>query len=162
MKKLISCFSVLFILLLLTGCKSTNVQYINYSTKPNNFYYTNDIYQKITRDEKYKLQVFDENVYKYFDVAPEDYNLLKEFIESLDKNSFVEKIDSKIDPKYKLIIEFENIKYIINAYDEKTITVYPWDGVFEEDRLSMEGVPDYYNIYKYCEYIIKKGQNQDY
>lgn len=162
MKKVIKIIIPLFLVILLTGCNTSNIQYINFSTKPNNYYYTNEIYQKVINNEKYTLQVFDENLYKYYDVAPEDYNLLKEFIDSLNKESFGEKIDTKVDPPYKLIIQFDNIKYIINAYNEKDITVYPWDGVFEEDRLTMEGIPDYYNIYKYCEYIVRKGQNKEY
>lgn len=152
----------LIIICLLPGCALTkNPEYISLKTKPNTHFYTGEIYSKLSKDEAYTLKVFDMNVYKYFDVDTEVHSILLEFIENLKEPSFNIEIDQTLTPSYKLVIEFEDSKYIINAYNDKQISVYPWDGTFNEDTISMEGIPDYYNIYKFCEYITKISQGYE-
>ena len=80
---------------------------------------------------------------------------MPEFIDALKSDNYNIDFQEDLNAEYKIIIEFSNSKYVINAYNDKLITIHPWDGVYPEDIISMEGVPDYYNLYKYCEYIKK-------
>ena len=58
---------------------------------------------------------------------------------------------------YKLIVEFEDSKYLFNAYDNNTVTLFPWDGNFAEDIITMDGVSEHNNIYSFCLYVINKS-----
>ncbi|SDO77481.1 DUF4883 family protein [Clostridium gasigenes] len=153
---------ILMIICIIPGCTVTqNPEYISLKTKPNTHFYTGEIYSKLSKDEPYTLKIFDMNVYKYFNVNTREHSIVLEFIENLKDPNFNIEIDSKLEPRYKLIIEFKDSKYVINAYNEKELSVYPWDGTFPEDTISMEDVPDYYNIYKFCEFITKISQGYE-
>ncbi|MBB6622206.1 DUF4883 family protein [Clostridium gasigenes] len=153
---------ILMIICIIPGCTvAQNPEYISLKTKPNTHFYTGEIYSKLSKDEPYTLKIFDMNVYKYFNVNTREHSIVLEFIENLKDPNFNIEIDSKLEPRYKLIIEFEDSKYVINAYNEKELSVYPWDGTFPEDTISMEDVPDYYNIYKFCEFITKISQGYE-
>ena len=153
---------ILMIICIIPGCTvAQNPEYISLKTKPNTHFYTGEIYSKLSKDEPYTLKIFDMNVYKYFNVNTREHSIVLEFIENLKDPNFNIEIDSKLEPRYKLIIEFEDSKYVINTYNEKELSVYPWDGTFPEDTISMEDVPDYYNIYKFCEFITKISQGYE-
>lgn len=153
---------ILMIICLIPGCTFTqNPEYISLKTKPTPYFYTGEIYSKLSKDESFTLKVFDMNVYKYFDINAKSNNIALEFIENLKSTNYDSQIDDSKAPRYKLIIEFEDSKYIINAYNDKQISIHPWDGTFKEDSISMEGLPDYYNIYKFCEYITKVSQGYE-
>ncbi|MBB6713762.1 DUF4883 family protein [Clostridium gasigenes] len=153
---------ILMIICIIPGCTVVqNPEYISLKTKPNTHFYTGEIYSKLSKDEPYTLKIFDMNVYKYFNVNTREHSIVLEFIENLKDPNFNIEIDSKLEPRYKLIIEFEDSKYVINAYNEKELSVYPWDGTFPKDTISMENVPDYYNIYKFCEFITKISQGYE-
>lgn len=153
---------VLMIVCIIPSCTlAQNPEYISLKTKPTTNFYTNEIYSKLSKDEPFTLKVFDMNVYKYFNVNTEEHSIVLEFIENLKPTNFNIEIAPEITPRYKLIIEFEDSKFIINAYSDKEISIYPWDGTFPEDTISMEGIPDYYNIYKFCEYITKISQGYE-
>ena len=153
---------VLILICIIPGCTiKQNPEYISLKSKPNSHFYTGEIYNKLTKAEPYTLKVFDMNIYKYFIVNTEEHSIVLEFIEDLKETNYNTDIESTLNPRYKLIIEFENSKYIINAYNDKQISVYPWDGTFKSDTISMDGVPDYYNIYKFCEYITKISQGHE-
>lgn len=155
MKKFISFILVLTFAYLFTSCTFNESQYIRPNTKPTDNYYTNEIRDKLNNNEDYTIKIFDLNVYKYYEVDKKEHSIIPEFIDALKNESYGIDIEDELTAKYKIIIEFENSKYIINTYNDKLITINPWDGVYPEDKISMDGVPDYYNLYKYCEYIKK-------
>ena len=155
MKKFISFILILLITYLFTSCSINESQYIRPKDKPTPNYYTNEIQYKINKNEEYSIKIFDLNIYKYYDVDKTEHSIIPEFIDSLKKENYNADIEDELTPEYKIIIEFSNSKYIINAYNDKLISIYPWDGVYPEDKISMEEIPNYYNLYKYCEYIKK-------
>lgn len=155
MRKYLIAFTSVLIIFLFSGCSINKSQYIRPKAKPSNNYYTNEIQEKLNKKDSYTLKIFDLNIYKYYNVNEDEHSILPEFIDSLNDENYGAEIEQGITPEYKLIIEFSDAKYIINAYSDKLISIHPWDGVYEEDIISMEGVPDYYNLYKFCEYIKK-------
>ncbi|ATD55468.1 DUF4883 family protein [Clostridium chauvoei] len=155
MKRYFKLIIILLFICILPGCSLAGPEYINAKNKPTPYFYTEEIYTKLVNKESYTLKIFDLNVYKYYDVNPEEHSILLEFIESLKESSYDTTLEENIKPRYKLIIEFENAKYVINAFNDKQISVYPWDGIYKEDIITMEDVPAYYNLYKFCEYIEK-------
>ncbi|MBD7915216.1 DUF4883 family protein [Clostridium sp. Sa3CUN1] len=155
MKKYITVFLAILISLLLTSCNFNKSQYISPKNKPKINYYTSEIENHIKNEESYTIKIFDLNVYKYYEVSKKEHSIIPEFIDNIDNDNYDIEIDENLSPEYEIIIEFEKEKYIINAYNDKLISIHPWDGIYPQDTISMEGIPDYYNIYKYCEYIKK-------
>ena len=156
MKKLFLHINILIASFLLIGCTNFNkAQYIPPREKPTLNYYTNEIKSKLDNKESFNIKVFDMNVYKYYEVSKDEHTILLEFIDSLSSDNFSLEIDNSLIPAFKVIIEFSDSKYVINAYSDTLVTIYPWDGVYKEDIISMENVSDYYNIYKFCDYIKK-------
>lgn len=158
----------IFILLLVTilsGCVFDNPKYISLRSKPNLYYYSNEIYEKIKNNESYSLKVFDVNFYEYHDVPKEDEDIIPSFLESLNIDNYVSDLsleDEKV--KYKLIIQFDNNsddKYVINVYDKNSVSLFPWDGNLQEDMITMDNVPIRDNIYSFCVYIINKDNSNN-
>ena len=63
---------ILLLVTLLSGCVFNDPKYINLRTKPNLYYYSNEIYEKIKNNKSYSLKVFDVNFYEYHEVSEED------------------------------------------------------------------------------------------
>ena len=149
---------ILILTVLLTSCVFDNPKYINLKDKPNLYYYSNDIYKKVKKDCKYSIRVFDYNLYKYYDVSDKDNDILPSFFQSLTNENYIEEAPADIkEPLYKVIITFEDSKkstYAINVYNNNFVTLYPWDGSFEEDNITMDGVPRYDNLYDFCLYVV--------
>lgn len=156
---------ILLLVTLLSGCVFNDPKYINFKSKPNLYYYSNEIYKKIKNNESYSLKVFDVNFYEYHDVSEEDLDVLPAFLESLNNDNYVSELDlDDAKVKYKLIIQFDdnsNDKYVINVYDKNTVTLFPWDGNLQEDIITMDNVPTRDNIYSFCVYIINKTNSNN-
>ena len=155
MKKFISIIITIIIAYLFTSCTFNESQYIIPKAKPKVNYYTEEIKNKIENNEEYTIKVFDLNLYKYYEVDKDEHSILPEFLDSLKDDNYSTTLKEIITPEYKIIIEFTNSKYVINTINDKLMTIHPWDGVYTEDVISIEDTPDYYNLYKYCEYIKK-------
>ena len=152
-------FTLLILLIsLLPSCAFNDPKYLNLKEKPNIYYYSNEVYKNLKNDKKFTLKVFDVNYYQEYIVSPDDYDILLSFFESLNANNYNPDIDSKDKSiNYKLIVEFEDSKYIFNAYDNNVVTLFPWDGNFPEDIITMDGVSEHNNIYSFCIYVINKA-----
>ena len=152
-------FIILILLIsLLPSCTFNDPKYLNLKEKPNIYYYSNEVYKNLKKDKKFTLKVFDVNYYQEYIVSPEDYDILLSFLESLNMDNYNNDIDiSEKTIAYKLIVEFEDSKYLFNAYDNNTVTLFPWDGNLEEDMITMTDVSEHNNIYSFCLYVINKS-----
>lgn len=148
--------------LLLSGCKFSIGQYTinNLSVtkkKPFNFYYTNQLAKNLTLESKVNAKLIDMGFYKEKDLSKEDMDTVKNFLKSLKKENFVDKpkdIPSK--PSYKIFFTFSKDKYVINVFNEKYISIYPWDGSYTMDYIDMNGIYSSYNMFKLSKYLIPR------
>ena len=155
MKKLNFIFIILFLFFTLNGCYFQNPKYINFSTKPSNHYYTDELENKILNNETFTLFVFDTNLYKEIEVPSEENPIIENFISALvDDNYSDEKIDIK-EP-FRLKIVFNDDKYLIKIYNDSIISVSPWDGNYKQDVISMKDLPLRYNLFDFCNHIENK------
>ena len=129
---------VLFFVTLLSGCVFNEPKYINLKSKPNLYYYSNEVYEKLKSNQDYSLKVFDVNYYEYHDVSKEDLDILPSFLKSLNSNN-----------------------YVINIFDKNTVTLFPWDGNLQEDMINMDNIPARDNLYSFCIYIINKDNSSN-
>lgn len=152
---------VFFIIITLPSCTFNDSKYISLkSNKPTPYYYSSELYSKIKKDVNFTLQVFDSDIYKYYEVGEEDADIIISFLESLNNDNYVSENTFEEAPRYKLIINLDNSKYIISAYSLDTVTINPWDGVFPQDIITMDGVSPRNNIYSFCKYIINKAHER--
>lgn len=155
MKKIFFSFCTLFIIsILFVGC-NYNLNNIKFSkTKPNNFYYTNILAKNLTLERSIKCVVLDTNFYKEKELPKENLDTFKSIIKTLNKNNFVSKPkDLPEKALYKIFFTFNKEKIVINVYNEKYLSVYPWDGKYPMDYIDMTNVPASLNIYNLCKYI---------
>lgn len=157
---------ILFIIILLStfssGCtfKFGNVTLNNFTVntkKPNKYYYTNSIAKYLTLNSSIKVKLLDTNFYKEKELSEEDIDTIKNFTKALKITNFIEKPKNLTEkPAYKLFFTFDKEKYIINVYNERYISVYPWDGTYLMDYVDMNGTQNLYNLYGLCKYLIPR------
>ncbi len=146
---------ILLFILFISGC-SYNSYNLN-NKKPSAFYYTNLLENDLASGLKADILLLDMNFYKERPLQPEEVVFIKEFFKYMDKSSFIQKPrDLPKKPLYKYFFTFTETKYVINIYNEKYISVYPWDGDYPEDYVSMEKAPRAYNLYNLCKYFIPR------
>ena len=152
---------ITLLILSLQGCVFDDPRYLNIKSKPNDYYYSSLIYKNLKNDEPFTLKVFDTDFYKYYTVDEEDKDILLSFFESLNNDNYLAELETSETAKYELCIEFSKEKYVINIYDNSSVTLYPWDGNFSEDKITMEGVSTYNNLYSFCSYVINKSHQRE-
>ena len=140
----------LMISILLIGC---NFSYNK--KKPNNYYYTNLLAKNLTLSTSCKASTVDTNFYKKQALSEDDIDTIKKFTKAVNKKNFIScPKDLPKKPAYKIIVEFKEEKLIINVYNEKYISIYPWDGSYSMDYLNMSNIETGYNLYNLCKYLI--------
>jgi hypothetical protein len=155
LKKLYLIVIALILIFTLNGCKIEHANYINFSVKPNNHYYTDKLKKQILNNNKFTLYVFDTNLYKEIEVPSEENPVIEDFLSSLvDDNYSNEQIDIK--EAFRLTIVFKNTKYLIKVFDDSVISISPWDGTYKEDILSIKELPLRYNLFDFCNHIANK------
>lgn len=155
MKKFNLIFITLLLLFTLNGCITENPKYINFSTKSNNHYYTDQLKNKILTDENFTLYVIDTNLYKEIEASKEENPIIKNFISCLvSENYFDEQINTK--ESYRIKVVFNDDKYLIKVFDNSIVSIAPWDGNYKEDTISIKELPLRYNLLDFCNHVANK------
>lgn len=155
LKKINFIFILFLLVFTLIGCSTQSSKYINFSTKPSNHYYTDQLRNEILKSKSFTLYVFDTNLYKEIEVPSDENPIIENFISSIiDDNYFDEKIDMK-EP-FRLKIVFDDNKYLIKIFNESIISISPWDGNYKEDVISIKDLPLRYNLFDFCNHILNK------
>lgn len=143
MKKLIYIFiPILVISFYLCSC---NINYKN--SKPQAYYYTNSLIKAMNKDNDYECYAIDTNYYKKIVLTGESLTIVRGFIKCIKTDNFIADPKLTKDPPYKIYFRFKNQKYIINIYDEKYVSIYPYDGIYPMDYLNCSNVYKFYNLY---------------
>ncbi|GKX66848.1 DUF4883 family protein [Inconstantimicrobium mannanitabidum] len=157
MKKLFYCLIVIFSIVTLEGC--SNTKFISFEKKPSNSYYCDEL-SNLINSNSYNLKILDLNMYKQKEISNEEKKVLIDFFKHMDKkkniitNTGNDISNEKI--QYKMFIEANSQKYVINIYNDKYCAVHPWDGEFVEDYIDSDGIPRNYNLYGFCKYIFRE------
>lgn len=156
MKKLLLLFCSIFLIFSIESCSSENSKYINFTTKPNNHYYSSTLLNKIILNEDFKIYVFDTNVYKEISVDKTYNYVLENFLTSLTTENYInEEVPEKEPFRIKIVFN-DNEKYVFKVYNKDIISVFPWDGTYKEDIISMNDLPLRYNLFDFCNHIQNK------
>lgn len=158
--KKLNILSIILLIFFLQGCTFDDPKYLHLSKKSDIALYTKAIGTKIKNKESFSLKLFDTNLYKDIDISTDENDILDNFITSLtNENVKTEELPTDKEP-FQIRITFnDGSKYIIKVFDDKLISVNPWDGNYKEDIISMEGVPIHYNLYDFCKHIQKESNS---
>lgn len=153
MKKFIYIFIPIFIIFSMCLC-SCNINFKK--GKPTPYYYTNSLIKAMNKDKNYSCYVIDTNYYKKIEVTGENLSIIKGFISSLKNDNFIKDPNIKKDPPYKIYFKFKKEEYIVNVYDDKYISLYPYDGVYPMDYLDSSNIYKYYNLYSLMNFLYSR------
>ncbi len=156
MKKLNFIFIILLFFLTFSGCALQNPKYINFSVKPNNHYYIDEVKNKILNNENFTVYVFDTNLYKEIEVPNEENSTVADFISSLTYDNYSdETIDEKEPFRIRILFD-DKSQYLVKVFNDSILSVSPWDGNYKEDIISMKNLPLKYNLFDFCNHIANK------
>ncbi|WP_460280346.1 DUF4883 family protein [Clostridium sp. CTA-5] len=163
MRKLRLSLLIILISILLSGCDLFGPKYINFSEKPNNHYYTDQLHKKILNNENFSLYVFDKNLYKEIKVTNDDeITIIENFINSLIDNNYLNESEIlNTSESFRIKIVFKDETFLIKVFNSNVITLSPWDGKFKEDIISMDSLPIGYNLYDFCTHIASRPIEQE-
>lgn len=153
MKKLSFLLLILLSIFFISSCNMNNYIPISNKKKPNNHYYTAMLLHSTESKKIIRVRILQMNFYSCKEMSENDILSLKEFVKGLRLNNFIEKPkDINSRPLYKVFIDFNNGTYVINVYNERYISVQPYDGDFPMDYINMNNIYPSYNIFNLCKY----------
>lgn len=155
-KKFFYIYTSFIIAILFMGCNYNLGNIILNKNKPNNFYYTNLLAKNLTLESSYKCITLDTNLYKEKELKNDNKIIIKNMLKILNKNNFISKPKDLSDkPAYKMFFTFNKDKMVVNIYNEKFISIYPWDGTYTMDYIDMSGLPASLNLYNLCKFVFQ-------
>ena len=154
MKKTLYIFISFVLCISFTAC--TNLPTIQ-QKKPNNSYYTDLLCKDIKLSNNYQVLLLDTNFYKKVTLDKAERDLIKSSLSNVHIEDFISKPnDLNIKAPYKLYFTFTNTSYVAEIYNEKYLSIYPWDGNYPRDYIKMDSLPVSYNLFKFCKNIIPR------
>jgi len=147
---------MIILLFSLQSCSINDPKYIHFGTKESPDFYINEINSRILNSEDYSLEIFNTNLYKKIKIDDTEKVVIENFINSLANANYIDNEKPSTQEVYQMRITFNDEKYIINIYNESMVTVFPWDGIYDEDIINMVNVPERYNLLDFCENIEKR------
>lgn len=158
MKKILLTFLFLILCITLIGCDLKDPKYINFSSKPNSHYYTDNLRSNLLNSANFNLYVFDTNLYKEFEVSKEELSIIENFISALSYDNYTEESVDLKEP-FRLKLVFDDNIYLIKVFNDSIISISPWDGVYKEDIISIKDLPLRYNLLDFCNHIANKPKS---
>lgn len=151
MKKL-SIFIFIFLTTSFISC--SKIEYSRNITKPTESYYTQNL--KALNSENIKeIKLIENKFYKEVILDKSTSKLIVDMIESLDITKVSESLNDDVECLFKLHIENNSNKYVVDVYGNDIISIYPWDGIYEKDFLDISELPLSLNAESICNFILK-------
>lgn len=150
--KLIKLSIIILICLAVSGCSSLFNQ-----KKPYTFYYTNMLSKDFHTEKQIKASLIDTSYYKNHNLSSDEIKDFYNFFEALKKHNYIKRPKGlPVKPIYRMFFTFSKDKYVLDVYNEKYISIYPWDGTYEKDFLTISDIPASINPYNLCKYAIPR------
>jgi len=121
-------------------------------------YYTSKLIENINSEPDYQCVIVDTNFYREEYLQKENLSIVKNFLNSINKNSYVlyNKKTIPQKPLYKIFLIFSNEKFVINVYNESYVSIHSWDGYHRMDYIDTSSIPYSYNLYNLCNFLIPR------
>ena len=136
------------------GCSKIDIPFLS-RKKSCNFYYTNELAKNIHNEPAYSCTILDTNLYKEKALSKKDLVIISSFLKELKKDNFmISEPAHNRKPAYRMFVTFSKSKFVINVYDSRYISVFPWDGYYKEDYIDMNNISSAFNLYNLCRFTI--------
>lgn len=157
MKKWILKFFILFFSIsFFCGCEIKSEDIPISKKKPNNYYYTSLLANCLIETPSLKGTLYELNLHKEKELNKEGFDSVVTFFKALSSKNFISKpADLPQKPQFKVYLSTYKQKFVINIYNEKYITIHPWDGIYSEDYLDIANINARYNLYELCKYYYR-------
>lgn len=158
MIKYIKMFPLIIFTVLFLGCNTINISPYN---KPSLNYYTYKLSELISNDS-FEIHILDRNIYKNISVNTEDISTLNDLLKNLKDDNYISEkpTDLPSKPLYTLFITTKKGKMLLDVYGDDLIAIYPWDGKYEKDYLSLKEIPNAFKMEQFCQYVFEKNKSQ--
>lgn len=157
MKKAATILLLISILVISIGCSNDRLRYTLTTQKPSTYYYTENLIKDIKADGISNVLALETNLNKERNLNDEDVKTLVSFFNLIKTQNFLASApELPKKPEYKFYISSGNDKYVINVYNEKYISIFPWDGNYSMDYIDMTEVKPLYNLYNLCKYMYQE------
>ena len=97
-------------------------------------------------------------IYSEVIVDNEDVRIIDDLLKSLKDSNFINEEALPNKPLYKIFIDLNSEKYVIDIYGDDLITLYPWDSDVRKDYLSLKDIPNSFKLEPFCQYVFNKKQ----
>lgn len=152
MKKKILIIFLIISVICFSSCSNTSKLFNK--DKPSLNYYTEKLIEELSLEKPKSIKVFYKEYFNEFTFPEIECTDILSFINILNDSNFIEKpADLPDSYKYKIYLEFKDVKYAITVFDEKYISIYKWDGSYEVDFANMSNIPIQLNLYSICKYF---------
>jgi len=121
--------------------------------KSSNYYYTSKLLQKLNEDKKIEIKVLNMSYYKVKLLSSEEVGTVLNYLKSVSKGDFIKSSKTEIKPIYRLYISFKDETYVIDIFNKEDISIFPYDGNFQQDDIKMNSKYKCYNLYYLCKNI---------
>ena len=152
MKKIII---LCFLLLSFNLISCSNIEYSSHKAKPTKYYYSENL-KTLANNEIKQIKLIENKFYKEVILDKNTTNLIIEMINELNFEAIAQPLSNDIECLFKLHIESNTEKYVIDVYGNDIISIYPWDGIYEKDFLDISTLPLSLQAESICNFILKK------
>ena len=148
---------IIFCLLLLSFnlISCSTIEYSSHKNKPTKYYYSETLKTLVNNDIK-QIKLIENKFYKEIILNKNSENLIIEMVNELDFTTTTQPLSDDIECLFKLHIEDNTQKYVIDVYGNDIISIYPWDGIYEKDFLDISSLPLSLQAESICNFILKK------
>ena len=167
-KKIKMILIMLLLSFIITNCSTPSINKISSTlriTKPRLDFYTSSLkYSLKKKNNTAHISIFYTKTGKNKVIPSEYIDRFNMFINSIKPSHFITYEEANLglkDPEYKLTIFINNNpKFIINIFNDKFVSIHPWDGMYEPDLINISSFQTKSNIYNLAEFIIKNNFNE--
>ena len=88
-------------------------------------------------------------------IENDDLVILKNMLKGIDSSVRIENPNISTQSLFKIYINDDEKKYVIDLYGDDILSLYPWDGTTEKEFISVKKLPNSLNPESICNYIFK-------
>ena len=88
-------------------------------------------------------------------IKNDDLNILKSMLKGIDDSTRISDPNILTQSLFKIYINDDKKKYVIDLYGDDILSIYPWDGTTEKEFISAKKLPNSLNPESICNYIFK-------
>lgn len=112
--------------------------------------------KEISKEDILNIKIVEKTFYSKKTVEKNDIPIFVEMINNINFDNISDSVLQENNYLFKIYIECEDSKFLIDVYGDDIISIYPWDGLTPKTFLSVSNLPLSIKTESICNYIFKK------